>query len=64
MSSLEAVDWFLGAGKNYQDSEPTRAEELLALLTRDLAICHSDEERVKLERGKAALQAIHGPNSR
>lgn len=56
MSLLEAVDWFLNASAGYRRKEPTRREELLALVQRELDACQIDAEREALEKRKALLK--------
>lgn len=53
---LAAVDWFLDCSEDYRRKEPTRRDELLALVQRELDACRTDEERVPWELRKSLLQ--------
>jgi len=53
---LAAIDWFLNTSKDYRANEPTRRDELLALVQREIDACSTDSERAAWESRKALLE--------
>lgn len=53
-----AIDWFLNTSTDYQAQEPTRRDELLALVQREIDTCQVDAEREQLEARKARLEQL------
>lgn len=56
MSLVEAVEWFLSAPPSYRAEEPSRREQLLAQVQREIEFCLVDAERELWEQRKALLE--------
>jgi len=58
MSLVEAVEWFLNAPPSYRAEEPSRREQLLALVQCELDACWTDTERASWEQRKELLARL------
>jgi len=53
------IDWFLNASPDYQAQEPTRRDELMALIERELERCPGDAIKEQLESRKVQLELLY-----
>lgn len=56
---FSSIDWFLNASPDYQAKEPTRRDDLMALIERELERCPSDAIKAQLESRKAQLELLY-----
>ena len=53
---LKVIDWFLNAPNEYRANEPTRRDELLAIVQREIASCSTEVEKAPWESRRTRLE--------